>query len=343
MAKIQDVAKLAGVSTATVSRVLNNPESVKNETSRRVMSAIKSLDYTPNRVAKSLSSKAQDITVGVIFPDIATFYFAELYKGMSREARENNINILLHELEEGANAREETLMNALHFLKKSNVSGILLSSRYIPKEYDQAIKRLGIPLVMVLSSHEAGSIPAFKIDDKRAAFDSVAYLVSRGHQRIGIISAITNNHNSGELRHQGFLQGIQYYNLPLSPEQIVYGKMRYDDGYKAMTELLSNHHKTKITAVFAATDEMAIGAIRCVIDSGLKVPEDISIIGYDNLSISDMTIPKLTTISQPFYEIGKESMKHMIEIIKEPDKGQKSGNHFLAYQLVERESVKELT
>ncbi|WP_052486915.1 LacI family DNA-binding transcriptional regulator [Gordoniibacillus kamchatkensis] len=292
MSTIQDVAKYADVSIATVSRVLNNPEKVSEETRERVMEAVNKLNYFPNEKAKSLSSKNQNLSIGVIIPDITTFYFGELYKGISRTALRHKTHVLLHDLD-NEGPQQQQILDTMVFLKQYRVDGIILASRFITEEYGDVIKRLKIPVVLVLGDHANAKIPAFKVDDIRASFEAVAYLVARGHKRIAMISASPDNMIVGQPRLAGYKNAIDYYQLPFLDQQVAYGNMRYDDGYSAMKELLSSREITKITAVFAATDEMAIGAMRCINDCGLKVPDDISVIGYDNLAVSNMAVPKI--------------------------------------------------
>ncbi|WP_052702718.1 LacI family DNA-binding transcriptional regulator [Paenibacillus beijingensis] len=336
MSTIQDVAKHAGISIATVSRALNNPDKVSTETRERVMEAVRQLEYYPNEKAKLLSSKTKEISVGIIIPYISSYYFGELYKGISRTAKAQNVRIVLHELHDESG--EQSLMDALTFCKQQGVSGILLSSQFVEKDYDLAISRLKLPVVLVLAHHESAMLPAFKIDDIKASFDAVSYLVTRGHKRIGIISGSLSNPVVGEPRYIGAKNAIDFYQLPFHDKQLVSGGIRFEDGYKAMNELLAARDITGITAVFTATDELAFGAMKRVRDAGLRVPEDISVIGFDNLSISGMFSPGLTTVSQPFADIGVEGVNHLIQAIKNPAE-MKPGTYYLPYNIVERESV----
>jgi len=338
VSKIKEVAKQAGVSIATVSRALNDSDLVSEETRKLVLDVAKQLNYSPNVKAKPTPPKNQELTIGVIVPDIATFYFGELYKGISKVSHENKVNVLLHELYYH-DTEKEGIAGALQVMQKSGVDGIILASRYISEEYNEVLRRIKVPIVLALGDHEKSKLPSFRIDDIRASFDAVAYLASRGHRRIGMISAPLHNVASGAWRLEGFKSAASYYGLGITAEHIAYGDMRYEGGYAAMKELLSSRASTGITAVFAATDEMAVGAMRCIYDAGLHVPRDISVVGYDNLAISNMTTPKLTTISQPFSDIGAESMRHLIGVLREPRKSFDEGSHFLPYKLIERESV----
>lgn len=341
MSKIQEVARLAGVSIATVSRALNDSELVSPDTRKLVFEAAKKLNYNSHTKPKQTKPKEGELSIGIIIPDLATFYFGELYQGMGKVAHENKVNVLLNDLYH-QDTEKSGIIGAINFMQKKGVDGIILASRFLSEQFDEDLHNVKVPMVLVLGDHEKAEMPSFRIDDIRASFDAAAYLVSRGHRSIGMISAPLANKVAGERRLTGFKRAMENYNLPFTDKHIAYGDMRYEGGYEAMKELLHNRGDTGITAVFAATDEMAIGAMRCMYDAGLHVPGDISVVGYDNLSISNMTTPKLTTISQPFAEIGMESMKHLVEVLKEPRKTFQHGSHFLPYKLIERESVAEV-
>ncbi|AJY74057.1 LacI family DNA-binding transcriptional regulator [Paenibacillus beijingensis] len=342
MATINDIAKYAGISIATVSRALNKPELVNADTRERVMQAAKKLNYFTNDKARQFNLKTKKLSLGVIIPYITSFYFGELYSGISRVAHENNIDLLLYELKSDNMAREG-LTEAFSFAQRHLVDGVILASSHMPSEYDDLIEQLQMPVVLLLDAHESAKLPAFKVDDIRASFDAVAYLVSRGHRRIGMISALqTQRQERGEqLRLRGYKQAVDFYKLPYSHSFVVYGDMRFDDGYSAMKQLLAERDETGLTAVFAASDEMAIGAMRCIHDAGLRVPDDISVIGYDNLSVSNITTPKLTTIEQPFGQIGAEGARHIVKLLTEGEQLPEKGNFYMPYKIIERESVAE--
>ncbi|MDQ0194889.1 LacI family DNA-binding transcriptional regulator [Paenibacillus wynnii] len=343
MATIQDIAKHAGISIATVSRALNKPEMVNVETRERVMHAAKKLNYFANENTKLSNVKNKKLSLGIIIPYITAFYFGELYSGISKVAEEHNIDLLLYELK-SQHMSNEGISKALSFVKQRMVDGIILASCHVPGDYEDLIEQVQIPIALVLSSHENGKLPAFKVDDIRSSFDAVAYLVSRGHRHIGMISALpTEPERSEQLRFRGYKQAIDFYNLPYSDSFVAFGDMRFDDGYVAMKQLLANNEKIELTAVFAASDEMAIGAMRCIHDAGLRVPEDISVIGYDNLSVGTMTTPTLTTIEQPFGQIGSESVRHLMKVLTDSGQVTGKGNFYLPHKIIERESVSEIT
>lgn len=344
MATINDIAKYAGLSIATVSRALNKPELVHADTRERVMQAARKLNYFDHDKTKWLHAKNKKSSLAVIIPYITSFYFGELYGGISRTAMENNIELLLYELK-SEDKNKEGIAKAFSFVEQHLVDGIILASCFVSDDYDELIEHLRIPVVLVLDSHENAKLPAFKVDDVRASFDAVSYLVSRGHQRIGMISALPSQHDRSEqLRWRGYKNAIDFYRLPFEDSFVAYGDMRFDDGYAAMKQLLAGLGGSGITAVFAASDEMAIGAMRAIHDAGLRVPADISVIGYDNLSVGNITTPTLTTVEQPFGSIGVESVKYMAGLLGDhANQIPAKGNFYMPYRIIERESVADIS
>ncbi|MCL6444939.1 MAG: LacI family transcriptional regulator [Alicyclobacillus sp.] len=333
---VRDVAALAGVSPSTVSRVLNKPDLVDEGTKLRVRNAMESLHYQPNAVARSLSSKQAD-TIGVLVPGINDLFFDELYIGIQRLARKNNMKLLMYDTQHDPERVQEGFL----FLKQHQVGGIIFTSRVIDEDYDPLIHRMGIPIVLTLTDSTGRTpLPAFKVDEVRAMFDVVSYLVSRGHRRIGMLAG--DGDRTSELRLQGYLSGLEYYGIQRSSDWIEPGGFRFDHGYESMRRLLARQSELQLTAVCAVSDEVAIGAIRFLHDHGLHVPEDMSVVGFDDLRIAQMMIPALTTVRQPFDEIGETAVRCLMDMIQSNGEHKPNGVFFLPHRLVERESVKPL-
>lgn len=335
---IRTVAEKAGVSPSTVSRVLNRPELVEEKTRVRVRTVMEELDFRPSALARGLSTH-QTGTIGLVVPGITDFFFNEIYTGIEQATRELGMKVLVYDAE---NSRHRAL-EAFTFLKQHQVDGIIFTSKLVTEDYDAVLERLGIPVVLVLT-HSVAKTPlmSFKVDDVKGVFDAVAYLVSRGHRRIGMLSATLDDEATGPQRFEGYKAAVSYYNLPFDERYVVVGGFRFNDGYAAMQRMLQVQSDIQLTALVTASDEMAIGAIRCLYDNGFRVPEDISIVGYDDLSIAGMVTPRLTTIRQPFKEIAARAVNEIVNLIKQPNPAA-SGMYFLPHQLVERESVREIT
>lgn len=333
---IKSIAEHAGVSISTVSRVINAPETVNAETRERVLEVIERFAYRPNSVARSLSSK-RTRTVGLIVPSISDFFVSELYRGVNLAASKRGMKVILFD----SDSNQSRVTSGLEFMKAHNVEGIIYSSDPIAFEQERKLLSLNIPVVLVLTESSASpELAAFKVDEVQAVFDAVRYLVSRGHRNIGMISGnINDEQGASRSRLEGYELALNHHGLPISNDYIAYGNFRYSNGYAAMKELLEKRTTSNLSAVIAAGDEMAIGAMRCISDHGLKVPDDISVIGFDDLPIADMVSPKLTTVRQPFQDIGSQAVNYLLDVIEGKQRERNGGVHYLPYQIVGRESV----
>ncbi|WP_436663482.1 LacI family DNA-binding transcriptional regulator [Alicyclobacillus acidoterrestris] len=335
---IREVAKRAGVSAATVSRVLNKPNLVEKETRRRVQAAMKELDFKPNAIARGLSSRQTD-TLGLIVPaGITDFFFNELYQGIREASQSHNMRVLVFDSENSP----ERAMEGFYFLGQHQVDGIIFTSKMITEDFDPVIQRLGLPVVLVLAPNGAKTpIPSFDIDNVRAGFDVVSYLVSRGHRRIGMIAGKVPD-TPWQQRLQGYESGLKHFGLPFDSQAVQTGEFSFDDGYRAMQRLLEKQADLQLTAVFSASDEMALGAMRCLYDNGLRVPDDMSIVGFDDVKVARMVVPRLTTVAQPFSEIGAQSVHWLMGALGRVITPSETGTYFLPHRFVERESVRTL-
>ncbi|MHB1684313.1 MAG: LacI family DNA-binding transcriptional regulator [Bacilli bacterium] len=333
---IRTVAEHAGVSIPTVSRVLNSPELVNPKTRTRVLEAVKLLDYYPNGHARGLRLN-RPTNIGVLVPKLDDLFFSRLYRGIYDAALELGMAVILHD----AQADQNRISDGFTILKRQHSDGIIFCSEPQPQNYATVIARIGIPVVLTLTESGQSDLPAFKVDDERASFDAVAHLAERGHRSIGMIAGPLADPVAGAARFRGYQLALRHYDLPVSDERVAYGNFRYEHGYSAMAELLAHRAATDITAVFAASDEMAIGAMRCIHDNGLRVPDDISIIGFDDIVVANMVTPKLTTIAQPFEVIGKLAVESLVAAIA-AGSGSAIDTHYIAHSLVARESVRSI-
>ncbi|MHB1652650.1 MAG: LacI family DNA-binding transcriptional regulator [Desulfitobacteriaceae bacterium] len=331
---IRTVADLAQVSTATISRVLNEPERVNDQTRERVLEAIRRLDYHPNELAKGLSSRTTN-TIGVVVPGITKPFVSELYKGIDQAIFEHKMHALLYD-----SARTpDSVRDAVLFLKQRQVDGVIISSAYFSEEHQLMVSRLQVPVVLVLTESQKPGMASFKVDDVTAAFDAVKYLIGRGHQRIALIGSALEENGVGQQRYEGYRLALENAGLTLEPKLVELADFRFDSGYAAMEELLARRAETHFTAVFALSDEMAIGAMCCIQDHGLRVPDDISVMGYDNLPVARMVKPRLTTVAQPFEQIGREAVNYLVQLIQNKEHPLERGVRYLPYQIIGRESV----
>lgn len=306
---IYDVAREAGVSMATVSRVVNNNPNVKPQTRKKVYEAIERLGYRPNAVARGLASK-KTTTVGVVIPDISNSIFAEIARGIEDIANMYHYNIILC----NADKKKEKEIRVINTLLEKQVDGLLFMGGTVTEEHVQAFQTSSVPIVLCATSDENGVIPSVDIDHEAAAFDAVNTLIRHGHREIAMISGTLQDPANGYARFQGYKKALESAGIPYQEDLVRIGNYRYESGVEAMKYFLGL--KKRPTAVFSATDEMAIGAIHSIQDEGLKVPDDFSVISVDNIRMASMVRPQLTTVAQPMYDLGAVAMRLLTKLMK---------------------------
>jgi len=330
MVTISDVAKLANVSTATVSRVLSNSGNVKKETTEKVLEAIQKLNYQPNVLARQLR-KLETKTVLVVVPDITNTFFSKILRGIERVAIENDYEVLLGDT--GNDVERER--GYLDILRQKKADGMILLTARLESHLLEEIAG-EFPVVLACEYLEGSTIPTVSIDNISSARKATEYLINLGHRRIGFISGPLNVILSRD-RLKGFRQAMAQHNIPIESFLVQEGDFSFESGYNMMMKFLALDQPP--TAVFAANDEMAIGAIKAIKSKGLHVPDDISVVGFDDIKFASIYEPALTTISQPMFEIGKKAMELLIKLI---NKDQLEKNQYiLEDQLVIRETCKE--
>ncbi|BCG57720.1 LacI family DNA-binding transcriptional regulator [Paenibacillus sp. URB8-2] len=329
---IKDVAKMANVSIATVSRVLNNLGGYTDKTKQRVNEVIKEIGYQPNAIARGLINKRTQ-TIGVLFPNVSSSFSSDILQGVEDFAHSRNYSIVVCNTDDDG----KRTMKYLQLLREKQVDGIIFSSSVLKDEYREAIGHMKIPVVLISSQGNDAAIPYVKIDDSLAAYDAVDYLVAKGHRKIAMISGGKDDVLTGSPRVQGYLRALQKHGIPFDERYLVYGDFRFESGYREFETLLRT--VPDLTAVFAASDEMAIGVLSAAYKHGLKVPDDISVIGFDGLQLSSMVVPPLTTVRQPLVEMGQMASEILIQMIEtsEAAKGK-----IVDHSIVERQSVRTL-
>ncbi len=330
---IYDVAREAGVSMATVSRVVNNNPNVKPQTRKKVFEAIERLGYRPNAVARGLASK-KTTTVGVVIPDISNPIFAEVARGIEDIANMYHYNIILC----NSDKKKEKEIRLINTLLEKQVDGLLFMGGAVSDDHRQAFRTSSVPIVLCATKDDNEQIPSVDIDHESAAFDAVSALIRNGHREIAMISGPLQDPANGYARFQGYRKALEQAGIPFKDEYVRIGNYRYESGMEVMKYFLGL--KIRPTAVFSATDEMAIGAIHTVQDHGLKVPDDISVIAVDNIHMASMVRPQLTTVAQPMYDIGAVSMRLLTKLMNKENVD--NPIVVLPHELIERKSVAHL-
>jgi LacI family transcriptional regulator len=326
------VAKRANVSIATVSRIVNNQTGYSEKTKKKVLEAIEELGYQPNAVARGLINRRTH-TIGVLFPKLSSTFVTDLLSGIEKATHEAGSSLIVCHTESNG----EKTMKYLQLLNEKRIDGIIFTSAPLIDEYYQYISKMNVPLVLLSTESYAYNVPYVKVNDRHAAYTATQYLIKQGHKDIGMISGNKDDLIAGRPRIDGFISALQDHNLPYDEQKIVTNQgFSFSDGLGSLKTLLDQ--SPDITAIFAASDELAMGAISAAYQLGIKVPDELSIIGYDNLSIAEMAIPPLTSVAQPLTEMGEVAANMLFEILNH-DKVVES--RIMPHQIKERNSVKE--
>ncbi len=309
MSNIQDVAARANVSIATVSRVINrSAHKVSPETRKRVQKAIKELDYRPNALARSLHMK-KSMTIGVIIPDISNHYYAEIVRGVQDVADREGYNIIL----QNTDRSQERIVKSIYLLREKIADGIIFSGGVIHGfEPLSALKELR-ERVVVIGRHDV-NFPAVIVENIDGATLAVQHLIDLGHTRIGFIGGANNSTTANE-RLTGYKSALAQNGYLFDEKLIRYGNLTPKSGYREAKSLLSE--KQRPSAIFAANDQMAFGAIYAAKELGIAVPNDLAVVGFDNIPLSSYFVPPLSTIEIPMYSLGFKAMEMLISLISQ--------------------------
>lgn len=310
MPTIKDVALAAGCSTATVSRALATPEKVTEATRLRVTAAVAQVGYSPNVAARNLR-RSESKTIVVLLPDIANPFFSEIIASLEEVAHRAGYQVLLGDCENDANRAR----GYFDLLRTNQADGIILMTTQVPRTLIQDRQTsANFPLVMACEYFDGLALPTVCIDNRLAAAKAVEYLLSLGHQRIATITGPSHNPICHD-RILGYQAELQRAGLSASPDWIAEGDFSFLAGYQQGRLLLDRAPANRPTAIFCHCDEMAIGLLKAARDLGVKVPTQLSVVGFDNIGFSEYCEPGLTTISQPRDEIGRSAMRLLLDIL----------------------------
>lgn len=326
---IYDVAEQAGVSMATVSRVVNGNPNVKAATRKKVMKVIEELDYRPNAVARGLASK-RTTTVGVILPDLNNAFFASLSTGINDIASMYHYDILLATAE-GEKGKEVSVFQSM--LVKQ-VDGIIYLGHELSPALRQEIERTTTPVVLAGTSMEDGQCASVNIDHTRAVYDAVIHLAAR-NQKIALVTGPLTEHINGHEVLAGYKLALQEKQLTYSEALIFESHYTLEAGYKLAERLMDSG----ATAVFVADDMLAVGILNGLQDKGYQVPKDMEILSANNTIYTEMVRPKISSIQHPLYDIGAVAMRLLTKMMNNEEVEER--NIILPYSLRLKASTKE--
>lgn len=310
-ATIYDVAKKARVSIATVSRVLNNSNLVSEKTRLRVKKVMEELNYSPNVIASALTKKST-LTLGLLIPDIANPFFAELARGVEDASSDFGFNIIMCNTDYSTD-KEATYIS---LLKQKSIDGFIISSAYYNDQNVIKLLKADIPLVLLgrdIDDSEGLPVDVVGSDNVKGGYIATKHLIELGHKNIACLLGPPRIKVNLE-REKGYLKAMEEAGLKVCPEAVGYGDFKIDFGYKKTLEILKG--PCKPTAIFAANDLTALGAIRAIKHFGLEVPKDMSVVGYDNTMLAEMVDPPLTTVNQQMKKMGYMATEILIKRIK---------------------------
>ena len=307
---IYTVADKADVSIATVSRVLNNKPSVKEETRAKVLKVMEELKYQPSVSPRERALNKTEI-MALVFPDISGPFYSEVIRGVTSEANQYGYSLLIYGTHHTSGGNAQFLR-----LLPTKVDGLILMARSVEDKYIFHLHERRIPFVLLDCEVEGIQVDSILVDNFDGAYKAVEHLIQHGYSQIAFISGPADSPDSN-IRFDAYRQVLQDHGMPLLPRLVEQGDFLQPGGYHAMSHLLDR--LTSPIAVFVANDEMAIGAFEAVRGRGLVIPDDVVIIGFDDIQMAPYTQPPLTTVKQPIHELGVLAVRKLLQRIDDPE------------------------
>jgi LacI family transcriptional regulator len=344
MVNIKDIAKKAGVSTATVSYILNNKGKISEKTRSRVFKIVNETSYRRNTIAKSLRTSKTN-TIGIIAEDITVFNTSNIIDGINKFVEEQGFHVILTNLRLnqrlGLNYSDiksciDEISESIEVLLSRQIEGIIYIGVH-PRDVTGIIRKVNKPVVYTYC-YTTRDDYCVSYDDKLAAYEITNYFLKMGHKKIAVISGPVDSLATSE-RIQGYKEALRDSNLSYKPAYIVSGEWDFDSGVRALKKILSKHGEPP-TAIFAMNDLMAAGAIEAAFSLGYTVPDDFSITGFDNREFSGFYRPRITTMGLPLNEMGTKSARILIDIIN--GKRVSKELYKIKCRLIKRDSVKKI-
>lgn len=309
MASIRDIARAAGVSISTVSKALNNSGKLSEATQRRIRQIAVKLDYHPNAFGRGLASGKSVDNIGFVIdraPDqiFSNPFYSVILEGIEAELVQHGLNLLI-------SAHVSTIADAPlpNFVRSGIVGGLIIAGNVAPT-FLQRLREVSLPTVVVDNHLDDGSFDTVNTDSLMGAQEMMHYLTALGHRQIGFLFG-NNRHPNIQARYQAYKNVLQQHALPNQPQWIGRGDVTQEGGYKAMRQLLQRDSLP--TAIFASNDVMALGAIKLLYEHGIHVPQQISVVGFDNVFLAEHATPPLTTVDVDKINMGRLAAQRLIK------------------------------
>lgn len=303
---IYDVAKKAGVSMATVSRVVNGNPNVKPGTRKKVLEVIDELDYRPNAVARGLASK-KTTTVGVIIPDVTNVYFSSLARGIDDVATMYKYNIILA----NSDGNEEKEIQVFNTLLAKQVDGIIYMGTHLTEKLREQIKRSKTPVVLAGSIDHKNEIVSVHVDYVKAVKEAINNMLAHGDKRVAFVSGPLNYPINGEYRLKGYKEALTENGIDFDQDLV----FETNDSYRAGETLWPALSAAHADAAFVADDELATGVLNGAVDAGVQIPAEFEVITGNDSKLTQIVRPKLSSITQPLYDIGAVAMRCLTKMM----------------------------
>lgn len=336
---IKDVADRAGVSIATVSRVINGATIVSEKSRRRVLAAIEELDFKPSQIARNLVMKTTN-TIGVIVPALSNQFTGGILNGIEEKSSSCGYDIMVC----GTGGVMEKERRYLELFQERQVAGIVFMGWQLKPETVQVINRLSTQVIMMNRNASGLTVPTVSIDNFRAAYQMTNYLISKGHRKIAFFRNSVDIDACGVEQYSGFERALAEAGMEIDRSLVKYGEFSEEQSYRLMVEMIERGDLP--TAVFATSDIMAIGVINALKDRGYNVPEDVSVVGFNDVEMASSYRPALTVIHQPLRAMGVEAVKMIIDSRNKKEEGRDTENDgrtvILPHKLIERDSCRSI-
>ncbi|NBI27841.1 LacI family DNA-binding transcriptional regulator [Chengkuizengella marina] len=306
---IYDIAREAGVSIATVSKVINNTGRIGDKTKQKVMKVMKDLDYHPSIVASALTGKKTH-TIGLLIPDIANPFFAEIARSVEDMGNELGFSVMMCSTDNNIDKESKYIS----LLEQKRVDGIILATGTQNTTILQNLLKKKVPIALIARDMPSLPVDTVLVDDYMGGYEATSHLIKLGHQKISIIAEDLTVMSSKE-RIRGYCQALEDHGLAFDERLLHVSDFTIEGGRKVAAKILSENNSA--TAIFACNDLLAMGAIQAAREKGIQIPEDLSIIGFDNTILASICDPPLTTIAQPIQDMGKKVVELLVKEIKE--------------------------
>ena len=336
---IKDIARICGVGVSTVSRAINNDPTINVKTRDRVLKVVKEYNYIPNNSARNLKM-IESNTVALLVMGIENIFFTSMFGSFQEQLEKNGYDFLLHAVSENQDAVDV----AVELTMEKRLKGIIFLGGQMD-HCKEKLEKLNVPYVLCTVAREGekfhADLPTVSIDDKVESQRAVEYLISKGHKRIAVITGNKNDFAVGGRRLSGYRHALEGANIPLDESLIIHQKEEIPgyspaNGYAVTKELLASH--TEFTALYCTSDLVAFGAYKAIYEAGFKIPEDISVMGFDGISLGEYMEPGLSTMVQPKQDLITASVKKLVKRISGEDVTQ----DIFEAKLLERASVRSL-